>query len=175
MTVLFSSREKPGVARRILCATVLWLACAVLLSAQDSPEADRELVALLNKTGLRYGLMNTGGVRLQFSLENGRTHQVIIKRERNTIGNLQLWEAVTFAWKGTHRPSAQISHRILADNSQKKIGAWELVSRDDTEYYLVFNVKIPVSCDPVSLKAILLAAAFGADRMEADIAEGDEF
>ena len=159
----------------LLVAGGFWWGAARTLSAQGVWNGDRDLETLLKQTGLRYDMMENRSMRLRFSLAGGRTQIVIIKKERNTIGRLQLWEAVSVSWKGDHRPSAQIAHRVLADNARKKIGALEIGTEDEREYYLIFNAKIPVSCDPASLKAIISAIALGADQMEADITDGDRF
>ena len=153
----------------------LWWGAAWTVSAQGVWNGDRDLDTLLKQTGLRYDMMENGNMRLRFTLAGDRTQMVIIKRERNTIGKLQLWEAVSFAWRGGHRPSAQIAHRVLADNGRKKIGAWEIGTEDESEYYLIFNAKIPVQCDPASLKTIISAIALGADQMEAALTDGDRF
>ena len=161
--------------RILVCGMAVWLAGTGMLLSQGMWNGDRDLDTLLKQTGLRYDMMENGSMRLRFTLAGDRTQMVIIKKERNTIGRLQLWEAVSFAWKGGHRPSAQIAHRVLADNGRKKIGAWEIGTEDEREYYLIFNAKIPVQCDPASLKTIISAIALGADQMEADITDGDRF
>lgn len=161
--------------RRLMMGMLLPLIFGAVLFGQNAPTNDVELSQILEKTGLRYQSMPDGGVKLHFELDKGRTHQVLIKKERNVIGSLQLWEAIAFVWKGSARPSAQIAHRLLSDNSNRKIGAWEMVSREESEYYILFNAKIPVGCDPASLKVILQIVAFGADQMESTVSDGDDF
>jgi hypothetical protein len=91
------------------------------------------------------------------------------------MGVIEVREIWAMGWKGPQAPAAVIANRLLRDNSQKKVGAWELHEEKDGSFFSIFNVKVSTDADGEALKTIINAVANVADAMEKELLSSDEF
>lgn len=160
-----------------LMTAVLVMAVAAPLFAQVGADskADPRLLKALNESGLKWNALDDGDFKLQFNFDDDRSHLVFAESATQTLGIIEVREVWAIGWKGEKKPSALIANRLLIDNSQKKVGAWELLEMDDGTYIAIFNVKVSADCSGAALKSIIHGIAEVADEMEKELLTTDDY
>jgi hypothetical protein len=135
---------------------------------------DARIKKLLDARKIDYELTRSGNFRVYFSLPNGRTKHALIMSETYRYMNLEIREILSPAYKSATPFTAEIANRLLADNNEKKLGAW-VVQKEKDGYCAVFVTKIPADSSEESFFSALRLTLEAADSMEKELTGKDEF
>ncbi len=150
---------------------------SIIASAQigGKSKADPRLRRALNEAELKFTEKVDGNFSLHFTLADDRSHLVLAESETQQMGIIEVREVWGVGWKGSSEPSAYIANKLLRDNAQRKVGAWELHQQADGSFFAIFNVKVSADCDGEALKSIVYGVARTADDMENALLKSDDY
>lgn len=155
---------------------LLILLLSILSSFVDTTNAQNPDVRItnnLNKLNFKYDLKEDG--TFQFTMPVGkRTQMILIHSNTSIYDNLELREIYSVIYQSNQRPDEVQMSKLLIDNGQKKLGAWELIFEENI-YFVVFTAKIPGDLDDDDLKSVIDIVATSADAMEQILFTTDEW
>lgn len=163
--------------RALGTAIMLFVALGSLVASAQvggKSKADARLRRALNDANLKFTETAEGDFKLLFTLKDDRTHLVFAESKTQTMGIIEVREVWAIGWKGGSEPKAEVANRLLRNNAQKKVGAWELHQQKDG-FYAIFNVKVSADADGEALKSIVYGVAETADEMEKELLQSDDF
>lgn len=158
-------------------AVAAWLlACAGPAAAQDEPVAqpgDPRVTALLQLAGLVYEVDPDGEFRLLLEFDDGRSQQVFIRSETNSLEGLEVREIYSPGALGDTLAAAGTMDLLLRANHEAIMGAWEyqLMAGGDAA---LFCVRVPADPDAALLRRLVGTVGRMADDMEAAITGKDD-
>jgi hypothetical protein len=142
------------------------------------PEAkagpDARIQKVLDARKIEYELTKTGNFKVTFNLKSGRSQIAFISSATYRYMNLEIREIVSPAYKSAAPFTAEVANRLLADNNDKKLGAW-VMQKETDGYYALFVTKIPADSSEDSFIAALRLTLEAADEMEKELTNKDEF
>lgn len=142
-----------------------------ITSAQNN--VDTRITSNLNKLNFKYDVKDDG--TFQFTMPVGnRTQMVFIHSKTSSYGQLEIREVYSVIYQSSKKPDEIKLNRLLIDNGQKKLGAWELIFEDNT-YFIVFTAKIPAQLNDSDLKSTIDIVATSSDAMEQTLFNTDEW
>lgn len=143
---------------------------------KDELKTDSRLEKVLDREKLEFTINSNKDFSLNFELEQNRTQVVIANSNTNIVGELEIREFHSVAWKGTSLFDSKIAFDLLQKNDQYKIGGWCVHKDPDGVYYLMFIVKTSAELNGDSTRSMLELCAAMADEMENQLTPGsDEF
>ena len=92
----------------------------------------------------------SGNFKVTFNLKNGRSQVAFISSATYRYMNLEIREIVSPAYRSAAPFTAEVANRLLADNNDKKLGAW-VMQKEKDGYYALFVTKIPADSSDESL------------------------
>jgi hypothetical protein len=155
----------------LLCAMLAAPAVAAPPGGTSAP--DKSVIKALKKMKMVYEVDADQDFKVVFDLGSGRTQLVIVRSAVEHYGSLAIREVMSAAWSSPEPPDAELLTKILADNTSKKIGAWEL--HQGSQHTLVFTARVPAKLNHRQLLDAMEATMTTADDMERQISQGDEF
>jgi hypothetical protein len=134
---------------------------------------DRRVTERLNQLNFKYDVKEDG--TFQFTIPVGSRSQIIyIHSVTNLYDKIELREVYSVVHQSKIAPDAARLQRLLIDNSQKKLGAWELVL-DGGTYFVIFTAKISADMDASDMKSVIDIVATSSDSMEKELFTVDEW
>lgn len=160
---------------RIFLSFVIVLAttCVCLSQVGAKKAADNRVETLLDDTDLKYQVDSDGDFRLVNKLKNDRTQLVLILSRTSKFGTLEIRQIWSVGYRSKSPFSAELANRLLKENTQVKIGAWQVRKMDD-DYVAVFCAQIAADTDKVSLMLALQAVSSTADELEEELTGKDD-
>ncbi len=133
-----------------------------LLFAQTPRDA--RVVENLTKLGFKYDVKDDGS--FLFTIPVGsRTQMVFINSSTSQFNQMEIREVYSVIYQSNQKPNEAQLSQLLLDNSQKKLGAWEMIS-DNNQFFLVFTAKVIASQNEADLRSTIDIVANAADAME---------
>lgn len=159
--------------------SLLLLGSAGLLpvSAQlgDAKEGDARVRRLLEELELKWTIDKDGDFRLHNQVESDDRSQLIwVLSNTSDLRNLEVREVWSIGFKSAEPFSAEIARRLLTQNTQTKVGAWQMRKMGD-DYVAVFSAQIAANTDAETLQTVIDAVATTADEMELDVVGTDDW
>ncbi len=133
-----------------------------LVLAQTSQ--DMRVVENLNKLGFKYDVKDDGSFLFTIPVGN-RTQMIFINSSTNQFEGMEIREIYSVVYQSNQKPNEVQLIQLLLDNSQKKLGAWEMIS-DNNQFFMVFTAKIPAAQNEKDMRATIDIVANAADAME---------
>jgi hypothetical protein len=135
---------------------------------------DQRIIDNLNQLNFKYQTKSSDGT-FQFTVPVGnRTQMLFIHSNTSSYDKLEIREIYSVIYQSPNKPDADKLSMLLLDNSQKKLGAWELVY-ENKNYFIVFTAKILATADSADLKSTIDIVASSADAMEQQLYISDEW
>lgn len=156
------------------------LVSLVLLSPLASAQVgakkagDPRVEKLLKELELKHTLDKDGDYRLGTDIGEGRTQLVWILSNTEELGTLEIRQIWSVAYRSKAPLSAEITNRLLEQNTHVKLGAWQVRKMGD-DYVAVFAAQIGADTDKLSLLLALHAVTTSADKIEKELTAEDEF
>lgn len=144
---------------------------------KEKPEekGDARVRTRLDTAQVKYTVNNLGNFIVSWNVgKNGRSQGTIINSHTQTYKNMEIREVWSVAYKGP-RLTRDALAKLLIDNGEKKIGAWEIASdgNSGTEA-VIFTVKVPADISADQLRAMSSVVAETADEVEEKLDGGDD-
>ena len=136
--------------------------------------ADERVAQTLEALDLVYTVEENGTYRLQLDFENGRSQIGWISSETKTIGSLELRQIFSPGHYVDGNLSAQMVTRLLQDNADEKLGAWQLI-QDDDQAIALFAARMDTNSSADEFMAALVTVLKVADEMEQELSGSDRF
>ncbi len=147
---------------------------ATAAQTAKAPKMDARVRRALDEQNLNYTELENGNYRLHYTLENDRTHLVLVESVTSEFGGMEIRDVWGMAWKGSELPPGT-AQELLQDNGLKKIGGWEVHEQADGGIFLIFNAKIPAESDSAALANATEAVAAVADEWELRLMGSDDY
>ena len=138
-------------------------------------EADARVKKALDAAGLKYVVTSLGNFRVSFDLGNERSHWVFVSSRTDQFEQLEtrrLWATVM---KSKDPLSQETTSKLLMDNINQKLGAFELSKDDDGTYKVSYSAKVDADCRPDALRDAIRLVLHAADAKEKELTGKDEF
>ncbi|MBU6302416.1 MAG: hypothetical protein KGS60_12725 [Verrucomicrobia bacterium] len=152
--------------------------CGLMISGQaqvgKKSAGDPRVGVLLDQAGLKFTVDPEGDFRLHNEVSDGRSQLIWILSKTSGLGDLEIREVWSIAFKSPEPFSAKVGHLLLEQNGQTKIGAWQMRKMGD-DFAAVFSAQIAADTDVDSLVTVIQAVAETADDMEEELSEGDDW
>lgn len=159
--------------KRLFALALVLLACLPALA--DPPPADPRVKAALARMNYPYKLNAGNDYELLFDLKGGRSQVVLVNSHTESYNQqLELREISSTAYKLQGPLSEAKANALLADNAQRKLGAWRTVSHDGATYVL-YVVQLPANADAEMLALAIHAVMSTADKLEAQETGKDDY
>lgn len=147
--------------------------CLIAPNLSSQSLVDSRITQNLNNLNFKYDVKDDG--TFQFTIPVGNRSQLIfIHSKTSTYDKLEIREIYSVIYQSTIRPNENILAQLLTDNSQKKLGAWELIF-DGNTYFIVFTAKVAANLDESDTKSVIDIVASSADAMELQFFNSDEW
>jgi hypothetical protein len=134
---------------------------------------DSRITEKLNQLNFKYEVKEDG--TFQFTVPvSQRTQMIYIHSVTNLYDKMEIREVYSVVHQSKTPLDLARTQKLLMDNGQKKIGAWEVVLDGDT-YFVIFTAKISATSDASDLKSVIDIVATAADSMEKEMFTIDEW
>lgn len=146
------------------------------VSAQlgDAKEGDARVRRLLEELEMKWTIDKDGDFRLHNEVTEDRSQLIWVLSNTSDLRNLEVREVWSIGFKSAEPFSAEIARRLLTENTQTKVGAWQMRKMGE-EYVAVFSAQIAANTDAETLQTIIDAVATTADEMELDVVGTDDW
>jgi len=164
-------------AKRSLVAAAVMVLCAGTAFSQvgtHTTQADIRVERLLKEAGLTFTIDNEGDFQLYTKVSGNRVQALWIISETQAMGALEIRQIWSIGYTSDQPFSAEILNRLLAENAQVKLGAWQ-VRRMGGKYVAVFSVQVGADIDRFSLLMAMSTVASTADDMERALTGADVY
>jgi hypothetical protein len=145
------------------------------MSAQSKPATtgDARVKVMLDKLGWKYEVDKDGDYKLLMKVED-RSQIVYILSKTHQLGDMEIREMTSVGYVSEKPFSGEIANQLLMDNTQKKLGAWEVL-KGSKSHLAMFNAKVKSDSSPEELAAAVMVTAISADAMELSLTKQDKF
>lgn len=145
-------------------SAVLLVAVLLMAFATQGQVIDDRVQKNLNTLDFKYDIKDDG--TFQFTIPVAmRTQMAFVHSSTSKYDQMEIREIYSVIYQGAQRPNEATLGTLLIDNSQKKLGAWELIYENNT-YYIVFTAKVAADLDASDLKSCIDIVVTSADTME---------
>lgn len=161
----------------IACLSCLVLASGLFpLSAQlgDVGSGDARVSRLLEALGLKWTIDNDGDFRMHNEVGDGRSQLIWVLSNTSQLKHLEVREIWSIGYQSDQPFSADIARRLLIENTETKVGAWQMRKMGD-KYAAVFSAQIAANTNAETLEAIVDAVSVTADNFEEDVLGTDDW
>jgi len=150
-------------------------ACAQVTTTTttEATVPDERVVKALAAAKIGYSI-DAGDFRLDYKVDETRSQRVWVASETSRLGALELRDVWSVAARGNGRPPADLALRLLSENVRMVLGAWQ-VNQGEDEYLIVFSSPLNADADPDTLREVVEAVTFSADRIEKQLSDSDAF
>lgn len=132
--------------------------------AMSQSTQDVRVLENLNKLGFKYDVKDDGSFLFTIPVGN-RTQMIFINSNTSLFERMEIREVYSVIYQSNQKPNEAQLAQLLLDNSQKKLGAWEMIS-DNNQFFLVFTAKVAASQNESDMRATIDIVANAADAME---------
>ncbi|TAE47873.1 MAG: hypothetical protein EAY69_05865 [Cytophagales bacterium] len=137
-------------------------------------KTDNRVADNLKALSFKYEIQSEDGT-FKFTVPIGkRTQTVFIESTISSYDKLEMREIYSIVHQSPHIPDQSRLVKLLMDNAQKKIGAWEIVY-EGSEYFIIFTAKVPANADASDMKSAIDIVAASSDGMEQQLFATDEW
>ncbi|TAE72718.1 MAG: hypothetical protein EAZ85_09015 [Bacteroidetes bacterium] len=137
-------------------------------------KADNRVAENLKNLSFKYELQPEDAT-FKFTVPIGkRTQTIFIESSTSTYDKLEMREVYSIVHQSRNIPDQSRLVKLLMDNAQKKIGAWEIVY-EGSEYFIIFTAKIPANADASDMKSAIDIVSASSDGMEQQLFATDEW
>ena len=158
----------------LMLAGLAMLCAAANAQTEEKAAPDVRVKKLLEARKIEYDLTKGGNFKVTFNLKSGRSQIAFISSATYRYMNMEIREIVSPAYKSAAPFTAEVADRLLADNNDKKLGAW-VMQKETDGYYALFVTKVPADSEEESFIAALRLTLEAADSMEKELTGKDEF
>lgn len=146
------------------------------LSAQlgDAKGGDARVRRLLDEVGLKWTLDDEGDFKLHNELTDGRSQLIWVLSNTSDLRQLEVREVWSIAFTSDEPFSAETARRLLSENTETKVGAWQMRRMGD-KYAAVFSAQIAANTDGETLETVIDAVGQTADNLEKDLLGTDDW
>jgi len=172
----FSAVKSHGIMKAIL-ATVVVMSIVVLpgfAQVGAKKAGDPRVTRPLEEAGLKSSMDDDGDFRLHNEVADGRSQLVWILSNTSELRDLEIREVWSIAYKSPNPFPAEVANRLLEENCQTKIGAWQMRKMGE-DFVAVFSAQIAADTESGTLVTVLDAVAQTADNMEQELSTGDDW
>lgn len=134
---------------------------------------DTRVAETLKELNFKYIVKSDGTYETKIPL-NSRTQLVYIHSNTSTYDKLELREIYSVIYQSAQKPDESKLLRLLLDNSQKKLGAWELIYENKI-FFIVFTAKVAATLDASDTKSVIDIVSNASDSMEQQLFMTDEW
>ena len=134
---------------------------------------DSRITENLKELNFKFNVKEDGTFEAKIPISN-RTQIVFIHSNTSTYDKLEMREIYSVISQSNQYPNEATLLKLLQDNGQKKLGAWELI-KEQNNYFIVFTAKISATLDAADLKSVIDIVATAADAMEQQLYMIDEW
>ena len=158
----------------VLIATLVCLAPFAGAQVGTKKAGDPRVEKLLKETDVKYTVDRDGDFLLLNDVGDGRTQLLWILSNTSNLGTLEIRQIWSIAHKSKTLFSAKVANRLLEQNSEVKLGAWQ-VRRLGDDYVAIFSAQIAADTDLLPLLLALHAVSTTADEMEKKLTGKDDY
>ncbi len=137
-------------------------------------EPDARVRKLLAARRIEYQITKGGHFQVNFTLKNGRTQLAFISSATYRCLNVETREIASPAYRSALPLTAEIANRLLSQNYEMRLGAWE-IEKEPEGYCALFVTKIPADSDDETFISALRLTLETADAMKKELTGKDEF
>lgn len=161
-------------ATRLLLVLIA-LFWAAALSPARAEEPDARIKPLIEKTGFRHEVDESGYFRVYVPVEGGRSQVVYVMSSTDDFQGTEVRRLWSPGYASNNKNLPKDLANYLLENTERKIlGGWEAVDTDDG-VLVVFMLKIEAVPTLEHLKVYLEAAAKVADDLEKEYMKTDKW
>jgi hypothetical protein len=142
------------------------------LGAKKSP--DQRVEKLLQAAELKYKIDEDGDFVVGNRIDEQRTQLAWILSRTSPLGTMEIRQIWSIAYRSEEPISPKIAARLLEQNGQVKLGAWQ-VRKMGQHYVALFCAQIAADTDTKTLLLALHAVTTTADEMEKELTGKDDF
>ena len=139
----------------------------------DKPAGDPRVERLLDAADLNYEVDDDDDFRLLIEFNDGRSQLVWVLSNTTELDALDIRELWSIAYRSDSPLPARVARRLLSQNANVKIGAWQTRKMGD-EYVALFSAQIAADTDPATLVSVVQAVSATADEMEIELTGGTD-
>lgn len=161
-----------GMAACVLCATS-FAQLGEIGEEDSSSKADARVRRALENADVKYRIDKDGDYRVQWTLDEGRTHVVFINSNTTKLGSMELREVWAIAFVADE-VSANNMRALLELNAKYKVGAWRMY-KGRSGYQVSFCVTVSANCAGQALRTFSQVVASTADEIEKTVTKADKF
>lgn len=154
-------------------ASISYIGSPSVGAAAPSGKGDPRVYRALSTAGVNFTVDDDGDFRVNWTLENRRTHNTFINSAVSNYSGMELREvwAVGFVVNSIDANNLQA---LLELNATYKLGAWEVQKKPNGQMWAVFSVKVAADASGEVLKVISNLVAQAADGIEATATHEDK-
>ncbi len=166
---------------RLMC--LLFMLSAATLDAQENVEnqpeipakADERISKQLDSLGYKYTVNDKGDFKLICRLGDDRTQVVFINSSTQNFQDIEIREIFSpAALLKASDFSVPFLKKLLEENYNKKIGAWQMISGNESSL-ITYTVKADANCPALELNKIIWLVAQTAEELEIEISPEDNY
>jgi hypothetical protein len=147
---------------KIYLLLLVFISSSCALMAQ-TPN-DTRVIENLTKLNFKYDVKDDG--TFLFTVPVGsRTQMVFVHSATSQYDQMEIREVFSVIYQSNQRPTETQLAKLLTDNSQKKLGAWEMIV-ENSQVFLVFTAKIPANQSEKDFRSTIDIVATSSDAME---------
>ena len=141
---------------------------------ESSSKADVRVRRALESADVKYSIDDDGDYKVQWSLDDGRSHVVFVNSKTSRLGSMELRKVWAVAFVADE-VSANNLRALLELNGKYKVGAWNLIKRNDGQFVASFNIAVSANCAGQALRTFTQVVASTADEIEKTVTKADKF
>lgn len=162
---------------------LLFLLSTGTLYAQETQEiqpeipskADERISKQLDSLEYKYTVNDKGDFKLICRLGDDRTQVVFINSSTQNFQDIEIREIFSpAALLKASDFSVPFLKKLLEENYNKKIGAWQMISGNESSL-ITYTVKADANCQPSELNKIIWLVAQTAEELEKEISTEDSY
>lgn len=155
-------------------ATLLFvMAPAQAQLGDDTPRPDLRVKELLDQTDYNWEVDQDGDFKLILQFDDERSQIVFVSSRTFVMEGLEIREVWSVGDVSENNLSPLFAMRMLEENAQVKLGAWELQDWDGTKVS-IFRAKISANANLNTLNTAISAVGITADEREKEFVGTDE-
>lgn len=151
------------------------------IQSQTAPQAtqsqaDPQVKAALDSLKIPYEVTEYGDFLVGVNIEGGRQQfALILSQLINIDDNTKVRFVLSPGYRTTGALTTAAANRLLVDNAQKSLGAWQTYQADNQENTAYFVTQIPSESSAAMLRAALVTTLQSADGIEQELSGKDVF
>ena len=164
---------KTGLLTLGLSAVLALQGTLALAQVGGKPAGDPRVERLLEAADLNYEVDADNDFRLVIEFNDGRSQLLWVLSNTTELDDLEIREVWSVAYRSETPLPTRVASRLLSQNANVKIGAWQTRKMGD-EYVALFSAQIAADTDPATLLTVIQAVSATADEMEIELLGGSD-